>query len=347
MPIRIFRTSFFFALTITILWNALFLFVFFYLRNAVMPAGGKHDFPQFHVMPLIFGLISHFVQSFILYITNFKLLTMDFKPKMRILLQIVFTFAIAFLLSYLFSNIQDYFRDFDFSQDPRPRNFGSMMRDFFIALIVLLTSMLYYLSKKQQQTALENRTLMAENMRTRYEALKNQVDPHFLFNSLNTLNALIKIDADKAQQYVQQLSYVFRYTLQNKEVISLEEELKFTQAYCHLMQIRYGDCLRFEYQIDPRFHNYTIISLSLQTLVENAIKHNVVTAKQPLTISFATTEKGTVSVSNPIQLKKESESGEGIGLANLSERYRLMWQQGILVTRNDGVFRVEIVLLNG
>jgi LytS/YehU family sensor histidine kinase len=184
-------------------------------------------------------------------------------------------------------------------------------------------------------------------MRTRYEALKNQVDPHFLFNSLNTLNALIKIDADKAQQYVQQLSYVFRYTLQNREIISLEEELKFTHAYCHLMQIRYGDSLRFEYQVDSRFNNYTIIPLSLQTLVENAIKHNVVSAKQPLTISFATSGKGTVSVSNPIQLKKESETGEGIGLANLSERYRLMWQQGIVISQNDGIFRVEIVLLNG
>jgi LytS/YehU family sensor histidine kinase len=264
------------------------------------------------------------------------------QPKIRILLLVIITIAVTFLMSYLFSNVQLHFRDFGPYYKPFIR--GNIVRDLIIAFFILLTSQLMYLSQKQQQTALENKTLMAENMRTRYEALKNQVDPHFLFNSLNTLNALIKIDADKAQQYVQQLSYVFRYTLQNKEIISLEEELKFTQAYCHLMQIRYGDCLRFEYQIDSRFNNYTIIPLSLQTLVENAIKHNVVSAKQPLTISFVTTGKGTVSVSNPIQLKKESESGEGIGLANLSERYRLMWQQEVIVTQNDGIFRVEVTL---
>jgi LytS/YehU family sensor histidine kinase len=110
------------------------------------------------------------------------------------------------------------------------------------------------------------------------------------------------------------------------------------------MQIRYGDCLRFEYHIDPRFYSYSIIPLSLQILVENAIKHNVVTAKQPLTVTFSTGENGAICVSNPIQLKKEAEAGEGIGLVNLSERYRLMWQQEIIISRNDGVFNVEIYL---
>jgi LytS/YehU family sensor histidine kinase len=263
------------------------------------------------------------------------------RTKVRLFFQIVCSILVAIILSYLFSQILQNLSVFGINKPFIP---GNIIRDVCIALFVMLISQLIFLSRKQQQTELENRTLIAENMRTRYEALKNQVDPHFLFNSLNTLNSLIKIDADKAQQYVQQLSYVFRYTLQNKEIISLEEELKFTKAYCHLMQIRYGDSLRFEYRIDPRFHSYSIIPLSLQTLVENAIKHNVVSAKQPLTISFVTGDHGTVSVSNPIQLKKESESGEGIGLVNLSERYRLMWQQGIAITQNDGIFRVEIVL---
>jgi LytS/YehU family sensor histidine kinase len=112
---------------------------------------------------------------------------------------------------------------------------------------------LIYLSHKQQKTALENETLQAEYMKTRFMALKNQVDPHFLFNSLNTLSSLIKTDAGKAQEYVQQLSYVFRYTLQNKEVITLEEELKFTLAYCHLMKIRYGESLQFALHIDEKY----------------------------------------------------------------------------------------------
>ena len=341
-----YRTAFYLALSFSILFNVVFMLMFLYMRNAIVP-----DLSVEIRSPLVTEIVKHigfnfsvtFILSFILFALNFRILSTEIQPKLRILLLIVSTIAATMILTYPFSQAQ--FCLYGYGHNFKPLMRGNVVRDLFVALFVLLTSQLMYLWRKQQQTALENRTLIAENMRTRYEALKNQVDPHFLFNSLNTLNTLIKIDTDKAQQYVQQLSFVFRYTLQNKEVISLEEELKFTQAYCHLMQIRYGDSLRFEYQIDPRFNNYSIIPLSLQTLVENAIKHNVVSAKQPLTISLVTNDNGTVSVSNPIQLKKVLESGEGVGLANLSERYRLMWQQGIVITQNDGVFCVEIVLL--
>jgi sensor histidine kinase YesM len=341
-----YRTAFFLALAISLLLNVLSLIMFLYFRNSVMSSEGEHLYPpitvQMMISHLIFNFIITLIHYFILYVLNFRLLASEIKPKLRIPLLIVSIMTATMILSFLFSHLQIYFSDYGLFLKPFIR--GNMMRDLFMALIIMLTSQLMYLSNKQQQTALENKTLISENMRTRYEALKNQVDPHFLFNSLNTLNALIKIDADKAQQYVQQLSYVFRYTLQNKEIISLEEELKFTQAYCHLMQIRYGDSLRFVYEIDSRFHHYSVIPLSLQILVENAIKHNVVTARQPLTISFVTSDDGTISVSNPIQLKKEVETGEGIGLVNLAERYRLMWQREIVITQNDGIFNVKLVL---
>ena len=343
-----YRTAFFLALSISLLLNIFSLIMFLYAQNVFVPNGNEHVRPPFTVqimmMHLAYNFIIIFILAFILYVLNFKWFETGFQPRIRMFLQIVSTFTAALLLSYLFSKIQIYFNN----TNPHPKAviFGSMVRDLIIAFIVLLTSLLFYLSQKQQQTALENKTLISENMRTRYEALKNQVDPHFLFNSLNTLNALIRIDADKAQQYVQQLSYVFRYTLQNKEVISLEEELKFTQAYSHLMQIRYGDCLQFVYDIDPRFHHYSVIPLSLQILVENAIKHNVVSVRQPLTISFVTSDDATITISNPIQLKKELETGEGIGLVNLAERYRLMWQQEIIIAQKDGIFSVEITLVN-
>jgi LytS/YehU family sensor histidine kinase len=213
-----------------------------------------------------------------------------------------------------------------------------------VALVVILSSLLIHISQKQQKTSLENEALHTEYMRSRYEALKNQVDPHFLFNSLNTLNSLIKIDADKAQEYVQQLSYVFRYTLQNAEVISLNEELKFTKAYCHLMKIRYGNNLNFEYNIDENLYDYLIIPLSLQTLVENAIKHNVVSNKQPLKVKIEGIGE-SVKVSNPIRLKKEVESGERIGLVNLAERYKLMWKKEIIAVKTDDTFEVTVPLM--
>ena len=346
MPRNLYRKSFVFALTFSVVFYTIFALIFVYIRDSLFPdiniSASNPPLLDMFIKHLVFNFIMTFILSFILFVLNFKLLLMETKPKLRVILLILCTIAVAVISSYMISVFQMYLGDLDFL---KPLVTGNMVRDLFIAIFVLFTSSLSYISNKQQQTALENRTLIAENLRTRYEALKNQVDPHFLFNSLNTLNALIKIDADKAQQYVQQLSLVFRYTLQNEEVISLEEELRFTKAYCHLMQIRYGDSLRFEYHIDPRFNQYNIIPLSLQILVENAIKHNVVTSQQPLTIRLVAGGNGTVCVSNPIQLKKKAEPGEGVGLANLSDRYRLMWQKGIVITQSDGIFCVEITLL--
>jgi LytS/YehU family sensor histidine kinase len=221
---------------------------------------------------------------------------------------------------------------------------AGLSRDYMISVVVVLSSQLIHISQKQQKTLLENEALHTEYMRSRYEALKNQVDPHFLFNSLNTLNSLIKVDADKAQEYVQQLSFVFRYTLQNAEVITLSEELKFTKAYCHLMKIRYGNNLNFEYNVDEKLYDYLIIPLSLQTLVENAIKHNVVSTKQPLTVKIDGVED-SITVSNPIQLKKEAESGEKIGLVNLAERYKLMWKKEITAIKTEKSFEVTVPLM--
>ena len=342
-----YRNAFHLALAFSIFLNVILMLMFFYVRSAAI-ASGAFEYQQTpisthsEVAHLVLNFIVTLIISFTLCAMNFKLFTMDINPKTRVILVIVATIIVAMFLSNLFSSILLYFKDFGIWSSFR----ASIIRDTFIGFFILLISFLAYLFTKQQQTALENEILVAENMRTRYEVLKNQVDPHFLFNSLNTLNTLVKIDADKAQQYVQQLSLVFRYTLQNKVIISLEEELRFTQAYCHLMQIRYGESLRFEYNVDPQFYSRNIIPLSLQILVENAIKHNIVTTRQPLTISIVSDNKGTISVSNPIQLKKETESGEGIGLANLSERYRLMWHKDIAINQKNDIFCVEI-FLNG
>jgi len=348
MQIRLsYRNAFFLALTISTLTFTSFLFIYLYYQHAILPReieiATQLISTQTVAIHIANSYLASLVLSFFLYALNFRLLSLQMRPKKRLALIMVSTFIATFILSTSFSGRQLIMYNADYFKHVVLSNY---VRDHSIALIVFFTSQLLYLYNKQQRTAFENRELIAENIRTRYEALKNQVDPHFLFNSLNTLNSLIEEDALKAKQYVQQLSHVFRYTLQNRDIISLEDELNYTKAYCHLMQIRYGDGLRFEYQINPRFNDYSIIPLSLQTLVENAIKHNVVSEKYPLTISLATGDKGTICVSNPIQPKKEMEKGEGVGLVNLAERYRLMWKQEIVVTQNDGVFRIEIQLKN-
>ena len=209
-----------------------------------------------------------------------------------------------------------------------------------VLLVVQLLRSQYY----QKTIAVENEALRSENILTRFEALKSQLDPHFLFNSLNTLQSLITLDTEKAENYRQQLSSVLRYTLQNKEVLSLDDELKCVHAYCEMMQIRYGENLKFEFKIDEKYNNYSVLPLSLQSLIENSVKHNVISSKQPLVVTVATGDD-SVSVSNPIQAKTTPEESNGIGLVNLSERYRLKWNKTIEITDDGSTFCVKLPLI--
>ena len=211
------------------------------------------------------------------------------------------------------------------------------------AMTVLLTS-LFYIIGEREKAIVENQKLSNENIRARYETLKSRINPHFLFNSLNTLNGFIGIDNDKAKEYVLKLSSVFRYSVQSKEVTTLDDELVFTEAFCHLVKIRYGESLVIESRIDDRYRSCVIMPLSLQTLVENAIKHNTISNRYPLTITIETTDNATIRVSNKIQPKSEDTSGEGIGLANLTERYKMLYQKEVTISNANGMFSVEIPL---
>ncbi|MDR1227101.1 MAG: histidine kinase [Prevotellaceae bacterium] len=337
------RTALVLSAAISLLMNLLFLVMFVYGRDAVMPEDVDRARKTLRLGNMLMHILANFLVAFTLYMLNFWLLKVNLSAERKWLLIVGLTIVGTAVVSYLISSLQLQFQNFG----PHPERFirGGMFRDSFIAVMVVLSSQVLYLSQKQQQTALENESLLAENMRTRFTALKNQVDPHFLFNSLNTLNSLIKVDTGKAQEYVQQLSYVFRYTLQSKEIITLEEELKYTKAYCNLMQIRYGESLQFMFDINEEHNLCSVVPLCLQTLVENAIKHNVVSNRQPLTITIATHGNETISVANAVQLKKEPESGEGIGLSNLAERYRLMWEKEIMINRVGDRFEVIIPLI--
>ncbi len=200
---------------------------------------------------------------------------------------------------------------------------------------------LYY----EKRIAVENEMLRAENLNSRYEALKNQLDPHFLFNSLNTLRSLIEDNTDKAEDFIQQLSVVLRYNLQNKELVTLAQELDCVRSYCKMMKMRYGDNLKFEHSIDhDRYDHYYVLPLSIQGLIENAIKHNVISSKQPLTVKIFTDNDNHLIISNEIRKKIGKEEGTGIGLANLAERYRLKWNEKVEIFDDGKIFSVTLPL---
>jgi len=254
------------------------------------------------------------------------------------------TIAMAVLISPVFSKIALHFIQ-SLEVDLHNRIIIlNLIKDLVLAFIVYLSTLSFVVVIHNQQTLLENQRLLAENIRNRYDALKNQLNPHFLFNSLNTLDGLIGFDDEKAHSYLQNLSSSFRYTIQNKKVTTLIDELQFVKSYDYLMKIRYGDNLNIQYAVNEKYNLYYIMPVSLQLLIENAIKHNVINDKHPLTIHIETTDNDAVKIYNTIQPKIDADEGEGIGLSNLAERYRLLFGMEVVITQN-GVFTVEIPLI--
>ncbi len=219
------------------------------------------------------------------------------------------------------------------------------LRDLIIACIVTGSNYIFHLILKQQRIVVENEALRTESLRHQYESLKNQLNPHMLFNSLNTLQSLIRESPDRALDYTQELSQVLRYTLQDSDrrCVTLAEEMQFARAYIYLMKRRYEDNLRFDIAIDERSRGLLLPPMSVQLLIENAIKHNEISNRNPLTISIRT-EGRMLLVCNPIQPKRVAPSGPGIGLDNLAKRYNLLWQKEIQISTEAGRFCVRLPL---
>ncbi|MGN1265179.1 MAG: sensor histidine kinase [Muribaculaceae bacterium] len=207
---------------------------------------------------------------------------------------------------------------------------------------------------------LSNRTLMAnqrlkqeaarlqiENSKAKYDALQHQLNPHFLFNSLNTLIAEIQYNPENAVKFTRHLSKVYRYVLQcqSRHLVSLGEELAFAESYVFLHKVRLGDCLNCKIDIPDELRERAIPPLTLQLLVENVIKHNSVSPSKPMTIGICASGD-TMTVSNPISPKRNaSESQPGIGLENLASRCRLACDRDIEISKNDNMFIVTIPLI--
>ena len=175
--------------------------------------------------------------------------------------------------------------------------------------------------------------------------LVGQINPHFFFNSLNSLSMLVREeDTKRALEYIDQLSYTFRYITQNgnnSELVPLEEELKFADAYCYMFRIRYADKIFFDFDIEKQYLEYCLPPISLQPLIGNAVKHNTITTARPLHIRIAS-EEGYIVVSNAIHPKLQPEESTGIGLENLSSRYELIVGRKIEVANDGKEFIVKL-----
>lgn len=214
---------------------------------------------------------------------------------------------------------------------------------------VLLGGIAYFFSRflieteRKNEILLENEHLKSENLLVQLSSLKNQLNPHFLFNSLNTLSWLINEDKEKSQRYLQKLSQVLRYSLsmQEQSLVPLKEELALVDSYIFLLQIRFGDNLQIIKDIENK--QFKIPPLSLQLLIENAIKHNVISTASPLSV-YIELRNNTLIVRNTHNPKPNSE-GTGIGLVNLNERFKILASQEVEIEQNEKEFKVVLPLI--
>ena len=180
-----------------------------------------------------------------------------------------------------------------------------------------------------------------------FENLKSQLNPHFLFNCFNTLSSLIQEDKTEAENFLDELSKVYRYLLKTNEdsISTVEKEMHFIESYYRLLKTRYGDGLHINFNIDKKFYSYLVPSLSLQLLVENAVKHNIVSKQHPLIMDIFTTAGNKLVVNNNLQKKQLNIKSTHIGLNNISAKYKLIKQNGFQIIEGKNNFMVILPMI--
>lgn len=219
----------------------------------------------------------------------------------------------------------------------------------FALLITMVVSLVFhaiFFYKKAQENKVKEQKLIAGNVSAQFESLKNQIDPHFLFNSLNVLSSLIEENPDNAQKFTTSLSKIYRYVLEqkDKELVTVEEELNFAKTYMELLAMRFENSVTFSLPKEVTSEEFKVVPLSLQLLLENTIKHNIASDTQPLHISI-TMEEGFLVVTNNLQKKEVLQKREGVGLKNIVNRYAILTDKQVRVESNEQHFKVKLPIL--
>jgi two-component system LytT family sensor kinase len=193
----------------------------------------------------------------------------------------------------------------------------------------------------------EKETLEQMTIQQEFETLKSQVNPHFLFNCFNTLSSLIAEDTRQAESFLNELSKVYRYLLRNNQdsLSTLQTEVRFIESYYKLLRTRHGEAVQMQIEIDKRYDQYLLPSLTLQLLVENAVKHNVLSKNKPLVIDIFTTTGNKLVVSNNLQLRSKKAPSNRVGLENIRHKYELLSQPGFQVLDEATSFSVVLPLI--
>lgn len=329
------------------------------LDNVVMRNGEKFDLDAIYDRPsrtveFIWQIIYYALLSFIL-ISIFVMgkrggVSMPMRYVRMVILAVVVT-GIAIYFAPVVAFKDGMMRIVFFFEGPRHDNLYLVVltKSLFMLVVSALYSYIYSLMLQRETMVVENERLKTENLSTRYNMLMGQINPHFFFNSLNSLSMLVREqDNHRALEYIDQLSYTFRYIIQNGQssVTTLREEIAFAEAYAYLFKIRYEDKLFFEFDIAEEYMGWTIPALSLQPLIGNAVKHNTITSKHPLRVMIRVRD-GVLEVENAKYAKLDVEPSTGIGLQNLRSRWQIISGRDIEIIDEAERFIVRLPLEKG
>ncbi len=227
---------------------------------------------------------------------------------------------------------------------------GERAIHYLIALIITIVFIVFfhalYFYRALQDKKVKEQKIIAGTASAKFDALKNQLDPHFLFNSLNVLTSLIEEDPDQAQKFTTSLSKVYRYVLEqkNKDLVTVDEELQFAKTYIRLLKMRFEDSIVFDIPEKCSNPEAKIVPLSLQLLLENAVKHNVVTTTRPLHIKVFEDGESLV-IQNNLQEKQVVKKSSGVGLRNIQQRYSILSDKEVQITKTSKDFTISLPML--
>ncbi|MDQ3292622.1 MAG: histidine kinase [Bacteroidota bacterium] len=255
----------------------------------------------------------------------------------------VYAIFIQLISEYVVDNVID---KGSFLNDPARRIIIPLQALTFTLFTIGLFEAFYFYSN-YSRSELEKEELLRANLQSQFDSLKGQVNPHFLFNSLNSLSSLIMKDPARAEIFVEEMSNVYRFLLRSneQELITLKEELDFIQSYLHLLNTRFGDNLKVKINVEENYYSYLLPPLTLQLLVENAVKHNIISRDQPLQLHLFTSSYQRLHVVNNLQKKTREVLSEKVGLSNIISKYKLLRQPEVEIIQTATEFAVIIPLI--
>lgn len=295
---------------------------------------------------MLYGYSLYYANAFFFIKLDAKYATDRFS-KNRILIGFLLSFIVSLCVIFclrIFEDVVIEGKSFQqFLNNEQPSNY---IVAIVITFIVTLGIHAFYFYKSYQENKVKEQKIIAGTASAQFESLKNQLDPHFLFNSLNVLSSLIEENPENAQKFTTSLSKIYRYVLEqrDKELISVAEELAFAKTYMNLLKMRFENSITFELPEGFENQEAKVVPLSLQLILENCIKHNVVSESKPLHIKISIVNNQLVIVNN-LQKKEVLQERKGVGLQNIVSRYAILTKRSVLVEENENEFKIFLPIL--